>query len=65
MRVRASRQCPPRDLLAAAATAAGANIREEEFAVTKAEAEAVEEMVRMKAIWLADELFLECNPRQG
>lgn len=38
------------------------NVREEEYVVMKAEAEAVEEMVRSKAIRLVDELFLECKP---
>uniref|UniRef100_A0A7N0V1T6 DUF7870 domain-containing protein n=1 Tax=Kalanchoe fedtschenkoi TaxID=63787 RepID=A0A7N0V1T6_KALFE len=39
------------------------NVREEEYVVMKAEAEAVEEMVKSKAIRLIDELFLECRPR--
>lgn len=38
------------------------NVREEEYVVMKAEAEAVEELVRSKAIRLVDELFLECKP---
>ncbi|KAL2317641.1 hypothetical protein Fmac_031517 [Flemingia macrophylla] len=41
------------------------NVREEEYVVMKAEAEAVEEMVRNKAIMLVDELFLDCKPQQG
>ncbi|XP_057975961.1 uncharacterized protein LOC131163383 [Malania oleifera] len=36
------------------------NVREEEFVVMKAEAEAVEEMIEGKTICLVDELFLEC-----
>ncbi|OVA01796.1 hypothetical protein BVC80_9075g38 [Macleaya cordata] len=37
------------------------NVREEEFVVMKAEAEVVEEILRNKAIFLVDELFLECK----
>ncbi|CAM8945767.1 unnamed protein product [Rhodiola kirilowii] len=39
------------------------NVKEEEYVVMKAEAEAVEEMVKSKAIRLIDELFMECRPR--
>ncbi|XP_028777761.1 uncharacterized protein LOC114734314 [Neltuma alba] len=41
------------------------NVKEEEYVVMKAEAEAVEEMVRSKTIRLVDELFLECKPELG
>ncbi|PKA59501.1 hypothetical protein AXF42_Ash016525 [Apostasia shenzhenica] len=37
------------------------NVKEEEFVVMKAEAEAVEEMVKGRVIGLVDELFLECR----
>ncbi|PKA52962.1 hypothetical protein AXF42_Ash001943 [Apostasia shenzhenica] len=37
------------------------NVREEDYVVMKAEAEAVEEMVKGRAIGLVDELFLECR----
>ncbi|KAI4366537.1 hypothetical protein MLD38_022403 [Melastoma candidum] len=39
-------------------------VREEEFVVMKAEAEAVEEMVKSRAMRLVDELFLECRTRK-
>lgn len=39
------------------------NVKEEEYVVMKAEAEVVEEMVKMKTIRLVDELFLECKPK--
>jgi hypothetical protein len=38
------------------------NVKDEEYVVMKAEAEAVEEMMRSKTIMLVDELFLECKP---
>lgn len=38
-------------------------VKEEEFVVMKAEAEAVEELVKTKAIRLVDELFLECKTK--
>lgn len=37
------------------------NVREEEYVVMKAEAEVVEELVANEAIFLVDELFLECK----
>ncbi|KAL5982373.1 hypothetical protein ACLOJK_016444 [Asimina triloba] len=37
------------------------NVREEEYVVMKADADAVEEMVKSRAICLVDELFMECN----
>ncbi|KAK8945503.1 hypothetical protein KSP40_PGU001859 [Platanthera guangdongensis] len=37
------------------------NVREKEYVVVKADAEAVEEMVNGRAIGLVDELFLECR----
>lgn len=37
------------------------NVRKEDYVVVKAEADAVEEMVRGRAIGLVDELFLECR----
>lgn len=42
------------------------NVREEEYVVMKAEAEAVEEiMAKSKAIRLVDELFLDCKPNKN
>ncbi|XP_043709120.1 uncharacterized protein LOC122658266 [Telopea speciosissima] len=37
------------------------NVKEEEYVVMKAEAEIVEEMVKNRAIYLVDELFMECK----
>ncbi|RDX66251.1 hypothetical protein CR513_55008, partial [Mucuna pruriens] len=37
------------------------NVKEEEYVVVKAEAEAVEEMMKKRTIGLVDELFLECK----
>lgn len=39
------------------------NVKEEEYMITKAEAEIVEEMVKSETIRLVDELFVECRPR--
>ncbi|KAI4337610.1 hypothetical protein L6164_016004 [Bauhinia variegata] len=41
------------------------NVKDDEYVVMKAEAEIVEEMIKSKAIWLVDELFLECRPQAG
>ncbi|XP_058078169.1 uncharacterized protein LOC131226609 [Magnolia sinica] len=37
------------------------NIKEDEYVVMKAEAEAVEEMLKSRVIYLVDELFMECK----
>lgn len=41
------------------------NVKEEDYVVMKAEAEAVEEMMKGNSIGLVDELFLECKLKRG
>ncbi|KAE8651397.1 hypothetical protein Csa_001997, partial [Cucumis sativus] len=41
------------------------NVKAEDYVVMKAEAEAVEDMMKSKVVRLVDELFLECKPQKN